>query len=229
MTRKTNARVAGYSYLIYIAVAMPSMLLFEQAISPKGIAAKLVSVAQHAADVRITIMLSLLSCFIAPVLAVGLYGITRDEDHELALLAFACRAGEGVLNAIPTAAMLGVLWLATATTLDAAASQVLGAFLLKLRDWLTIISATFFAVGSLIFSWLLLRGRIVPVALAWLGVLASILVTALLPLQLAGYIRGAMGWAVWIPMLVFEIALGLWLIVKGAAAPSPRSLVTKEI
>src|SRR5260370_23592846 len=35
--------------------------------------------------------------------------------------------------------------------------------------------AIFFAVGSTLFAWLLLRGRMIPVALAQLGVLASVL------------------------------------------------------
>src|SRR5258706_6157545 len=39
----------------------------------------------------------------------------------------------------------------------------------------------YFAVGSTIFSWLLLRGRMIPVALASLGVVASALLVVLLP------------------------------------------------
>jgi Domain of unknown function (DUF4386) len=83
----------------------------------------------------------------------------------------------------------------------------------------------YFAVGSLLFSWLLLRGRLIPVPLAWLGVIASAFLVALIPLQLLGLFGGAKGWSsavtwfVWLPMLVFELALALWLIVKGVAAP----------
>lgn len=82
-------------------------------------------------------------------------------------------------------------------------------------------SAIYFAVGSLLFCWLLLRGKLIPVALAWLGVLASALLAVILPLQLAGLFGGAMSWSasitwfVWLPMLVFEVALALWLILKG--------------
>jgi hypothetical protein len=84
-------------------------------------------------------------------------------------------------------------------------------------------SAIFFAVGSLLFSWLLLRGRIIPAALAWLGVLASVLLVVVLPLQLAGLFGGSMSWSasitwlVWLPMLAFELTLAFWLIVRGAS------------
>jgi len=82
-------------------------------------------------------------------------------------------------------------------------------------------AAFFFAVGSLIFCWLLLRGRMIPAALAWLGVVASALLVLILPLQSAGLLGGARTWSasvtwlMWMPMLVFELALALWLIIKG--------------
>ena len=52
MTRKTNARLAGFTFLFYIAVAFPSMVLFGRATSGEGIAAKFASIAQHAGDLQ---------------------------------------------------------------------------------------------------------------------------------------------------------------------------------
>jgi hypothetical protein len=199
------------------------MVLFDRATSGKGIAAKLASIAQHASDVRVAVVLSLLGCFSALVLAVTLYGITRDEDHELAMLALNCRVGEGVLGAASLPKMLGVLSLATAApgagAQDVAAANALGAFLLMPGS---MIGATFFAVGSTLFSYLLLRARTIPVPLAWLGVLASVLLVMALPLQLAGFLKGPMTWYVWMPMLAFEVPLGLWLLIKGVGARATR-------
>ncbi len=87
----------------------------------------------------------------------------------------------------------------------------------------------YFAVGSAVFSWLLLRGRMIPVALAWLGVTASVLLVMLLPLQMAGLFGGPRAWsspvtwAVWLPMLVFELTFAVWLIFKGVATPRHAS------
>ena len=84
-------------------------------------------------------------------------------------------------------------------------------------------SAIFFAAGSTLFCLLLLRGRLIPVVLAWLGVVSSVLLVVILPLQLAGLFGGSMNWSasitwiVWLPMLVFEVAFSLWLIIKGVA------------
>lgn len=88
--------------------------------------------------------------------------------------------------------------------------------------------AFFFAVGSTLFSWLLLRGRMIPAAIARLGVFASALLVVILPLQRAGLLGGLGGWSskltwmMWLPCLVFELALAGWLLTKGVAAPAVR-------
>jgi hypothetical protein len=96
-------------------------------------------------------------------------------------------------------------------------------------------SAIYFAVGSLLFSWLLLRGRLIPAALAQLGVTASALLVVILPLQLVGLFGGTMSWAtsitwlVWFPMLVFEVTLALWLILKGVNIEQGEKQTLKSI
>jgi len=166
MTRQTNARLAGFTFLIYIAAGITSLALSGR---------------PHATDV-----LSLLTSLSALTLGVTLYAITREVDADLAMLALTCR----VVEAIP-------------------GNQ--GAF--------------FFAVGSTLFCWLLLRGRMIPAGLAWLGVLGSIFLVVILPLQRAGLFAGgatwvsSITWLLWLPMLVFELTCALWLIVKGVMAP----------
>jgi hypothetical protein len=85
------------------------------------------------------------------------------------------------------------------------------------------VGATFFAVGSTIFAWLLLRGRMVPVSLAWIGIVGSLAAVVVLPLRQTGAIGGPLTELIWPPLLVFEIWLAIWLIVKGAAAPARKA------
>ncbi len=220
MTRMTNARIAGFTFLFYIAAGIASLVLFGRATSGEGIAAKLAGIAQHATDVRLVILLYLLQVFAALVLAVTLYAITREQDPDLAMLALTCRVGEGVLGATGIPSTLGLLWLATGTGADApdtGAAHALGAYLIRGSVALT---ATFFAVGSTLFSCLLLRGRMIPIPLAWLGVVASVLLVVGLPLQLAGFLRGQVTSLMWLPMLAFEVPLALWLLIKGVAMPA---------
>jgi hypothetical protein len=167
MTRTTNARIAGVTFLAYIATGISSM--------------------QLAGDAPAKPVLAVAMNLSAVVLGVTMYALTREQDPDLALLALACRVIEAVHGN----------------------------------------AEIFFAVGSTVFAWLLLRGRMIPVAMAWLGVIASALLVMLLPLQLAGFFGGRgnwsspVTWAVWLPMLGYEVTLAFWLLVKGVAAPRP--------
>ena len=110
MTHKTNARIAGFAFLFYIAAGITGMVLFSQATRGEGITAKFASIAQHVLQLRLTIILGLLEAVCAFVLAVTLYAITRDQDSDLAMLALIFRVGEGLLGAISTRATLEMLW-----------------------------------------------------------------------------------------------------------------------
>lgn len=223
MTRSTNARIAGFTFLFYIVAGVAGMMLFAQAASGDTTAARLANIAAHATRARVTVLLGLAQGFSAFVLGVTLYAITREEDADLAMFGLVCRVAEGITGLF-VARALGLIWLATAApeTIDRTAAQPLASFLFRMGGWSP--AAVLFAAGSAAFCWLLLRGRMIPVTLAWLGVFASVLLVALLPLQLAGLASGVMtSFAVtWLPMLVFEVALAMWLLVKGVAAPIQR-------
>lgn len=219
-SRQFYARLAGFTFLLYMAAGALAVFLMNRATNADGTAATLARIAEHASDVRIAIVLELLECFAALVLAVTLYTITRDESQELAMLALVCRVGEGVLGAVGIPKTMELLWLANAGAgagaPDVATTNTLGAFLL-MPVQSAMIGAPFFAAGSMIFSWLLLRGRMVPVPLAWLGVIASILLVAGVPLQLAAFIKGSVTGYLWLPMIAFQILIGLWLLIKGVS------------
>lgn len=223
MTQRTNARVAGFAFLFYIAVGITQIVL-SSATQADGTPARLSLVARHAWRMRVNIVLTLVICATAVVLATALYALTRDEDRELAVLGLAFRAGEGVLAALGAITSLGVLWLATeAAPAPETTTSALAELLLQIQGWNVTIIATFFALGSTAFSWLLLRGRLIPVPLAWLGVVASLILVVGLPLRLIDAIGGTVTQLMWLPMAAFEIPLGFWLLIKGVRPAAARA------
>lgn len=170
MTRTTNARIAGVTFIVYIAAGISSLAMNGR--------------------LQATETLSLLTSLSALILGVTLYAITREQDPDLAMLALTCR----VVEAIPSEGR----------------------------------NAFFFAIGSTIFCWLLLRGRMIPAALAWLGVVASVFLVLVLPLQRAGLFAGGTSWYsgitwfMWMPMLAFELTVAAWFIVKGVNPTAQR-------
>jgi hypothetical protein len=226
MTRTTNARIAGFTFLFYAAIGICGDLLMSHAFGVDGDAAKLARFGEYATVVRIDILIKVLEAFSAFVLAVTLYGITRIEDHELAMLALVCRVVEGVLGTLSIPSYLQLVWLAKAgggpAAPDISTTNALRTFLLMPVPSVPP-GTIFFAVGSTIFSYLLLRGRMVPVSIAWMGVLASGLLAVALPLQVAGISTGPLsGYYQWLPALVFQTVLALWLLIKGVATPATQ-------
>lgn len=161
MVVRSNARLAGAAFLIYIAAGIGSMAAAK--FPPlRGILIALIP-------------------FCAIVLGVTLYALTRAVDRDLAMIAMACRI------------------------VEAAGGN----------------GELFFAVGSTIFCWLFFTGRLIPKALAALGLAASAMVLVLLILQAGGFFGGKTNWAspvtwtAWFPLLIFELACGVWLLARG--------------
>ena len=131
----------------------------------------------------------------AVILALTLFMVTRVEQQVVAALGMIFRIGEGTLGSI-----LDVTGIAVPHP--------------------NLVGATLFAIGSLCFCWLLLRGRMLPGALAWIGVIASVILVVGLPLQLAGLAGTPLTAVMWLPMLAFEVPAGMWLLAKGVPARS---------
>lgn len=220
MTRTTNARLAGAAFLVDIAAGVPDMVLSARVTAGATVAAKLTSVALHATEARISILLVLVQALCALFLGVTLYSLTREEDRDIAMFGLVCRAGEGLLAAVQCRNLVGLLWLAAHPAEgNPITVQAVGTYLLRVPSGN--LGAIFFALGSTAFAWLLLRGRMIPRLLAVLGVVASLLLVVVLPLQLTGWLRGSVAAYAWIPMAAYEIPLAVWLLVKGAPLAAP--------
>lgn len=215
--RQRYARVAGFAFLFYIAAGLTETAIFSGAVVGGSASEKLTNVLAHEAHLRLTVVLSLATVLSALALAVSLYVVTRDYDKGLALFGLTARTAEGVIGAIYALPALGLLSAARAFEGQphGPEADVFIALLLDARQNTMMLSAICFAAGSTIFSWLLLRGHAVPIVLGRLGVFASVLLLLALPAQLAVNSQGILSMLVWLPMLLFEVILAWWLIVRG--------------
>ena len=225
MTLRANARLAGAMFLLYIATGLTSLTLSTSYSGAAGAAVELATVARHAPLARLNVLLTLLQVAYAVGLGVTLFALTRHQDADLARWALCCRLGEGLIGAVGAVQMLGLISLATAGVegLNPGAANAIATFLL--RQGGALVAATCFAAGSTLFCILFLRARNIPVALAWLGVLASVLLVIALPIQIVTGLRGPVSMMAWIPMAVFEVWLALWLIFKGVVPRDTPSLL----
>jgi hypothetical protein len=160
--------------------------------------------------------------FSALVLGVTLYALTRDYDRDLTMLGLVCRTAEGIIGAtlLPVSIAFGSTAAVGALVSRVAGTSDPASLLASVQARDTAVSALFFAVGSTALAWVMLRGRIIPIGPAWLGVFASALMVVALPLQLAGVVQGCVLRITSLPIVSFELPLGVWLIAKGVPEPS---------
>jgi hypothetical protein len=220
MTRAAVARTAGATFLLYIAVKIAGSILFEGSIGIGAAAGRLAAVAAHESDLRIATVLALTSCVFALVLGVLLYSYTRGSHPELSTLVLACRTAEAVLFGVYALGIVAAVFVATSSTpasRDVDARLVVA--IIRSTRQATLVAVFFFAVGSAAFAWVLLRARLAPRPLAALGLAASLVPAAGMPLQIIGALRGFNTGLLWILMFSFEIALGIWLLTSGGRDP----------
>jgi hypothetical protein len=216
----TNSRIAGATFLIYIAVGMTSLYLSSVMIGgAEDPMAKLAAITGKKYLIQVNILLTLVSAACALALAVTIYGLTRDVDREIALMAMCCRVAEGIVIVIATIVPLAMMEIAALTSSSAEGESIafrpLAIVLFKLEGATGLIAATCFALGSTLYCYLFVRARSIPAWLAWLGLFSSIILVALLPLIIAGVFEGLLASLMWLPMLVFELIFAVLLLLKG--------------
>ena len=133
----------------------------------------------------------------------------------------------GFFNIFESFSALLLGWTLYALTREQDADLALLAMLCRVIEAVPGRGEIYFAVGNTIFCWLLLRGQMIPVALAWLGTATSAMLVGLLLVQAARGITtnwsSPVTWFVWLPVLIFELTFAVLLLTKGVARPIPRA------
>jgi hypothetical protein len=160
--------------------------------------------------------------------AVVLFPVLKRQDEGLSLGLVASRTLEA------SAIFLGVAFLLSVVTLRQAGAGadalVTSNVLVTLYNRIFLLSQSFLpAVNDLLLGFLLYKSRLVPRALSLIGIIGG-------PILIAGFLAVVFGvigrdapFAVLsaLPVFVFELSLGIWLIVKGFNPSAITSLSAK--
>lgn len=226
-SQRKAAKVAGILYLFTILTAnLTEFYVRRQVMVPFDAVKTAGNIAAHEQLFRIGIAGDLLMFAGNVALIVALYVILKPVNRNLALLAVFW----WLLECSIAAATVGIDFAACLTLGSANQSssgdqlQSLGRLLISLDAGGNRVAALFFGLGSTVFCYLWFKSRYIPRLLAAWGILAS-LVPAIVPLatvvfsSLAGVpLRRARSG---IPIVIFEVIVGVWLLVKGIDAPAP--------
>jgi hypothetical protein len=220
VSTQSAARLAGAMFLVVIVAVLASSTL--QGDSGGDMAEMFRTIADNTLRMRASVVTLIIAAVTSLVLGTMLYAVTKRQDENLAMLALAWRVAEAGPYVVQILGALALLSLSEAPT---TADEQLGTVVAHAVSWSINVGATFFAVSSMLFAYLLLKGRMIPIPLAVLGAVASLILVVGIPLETAAGSTTAEGASIvmWLPMFVFEIVTGVWLLVKGVRTTGPET------
>lgn len=216
-TQRIYARVAGFLYLWLIITGLAGMITISQIVGSGTFAetAKRVVASEHL--YRVALSSELIETFSAVLLAFALYVTLKPVDKLLAQIAMYCRLGESFIGGVGM--IVGFVRLRLYSSpqlvgaLGADQSQALVGLTGHAGFVATNISAIFFSIGSLLFSYLFFKSRYIPRILSALGVFASVVMTIVCFGSLIFPEHAATLQYGWAPMAVAEVTTGFWLML----------------
>ena len=236
---QTAARVAGLLYVVTMATSVYPFFLGPTFVVSGDAARTASNILEHAQAFRVQIVVSdLLTCAGAVVLNAALYSLLAPVHRNLARVAAMFRLVEvSVYVAITVNSLVALAVLSGAeyrAAFEPAQLNALARLFISAKGSGFTIAMLFLAIGSVIYMYLLVRSRFVPKALGLLGIAlyalgilyfsARILFPAWINATTANIqtlppvALGLLG-LVLLPLLAFEVILGLWLLIKGVRLP----------
>ena len=222
-TRRT-AIVAGVFFLITEVTAIAGVLLYGSVLGTPDF---IVSPTVDDTGVRAGAFLEVLLAIAVVGTAVTLYPVLRRQNEGIALGHVAGRLIEATIIAVGAISLLAVVTmrqdLAGTTGAEAATAVTVGQSLVAVHDWTFVFGPKLaLGVNTVLLAYLMYRSRLVPRAIAVLGLVGGSLIFASGTAVLFGLYEdlSVPGVAAAAPVLAWELSVATWMIVKGFQ-PSP--------
>lgn len=175
--------------------------------------------------IRITSSYELIMYASIVILSVALYAILKTVNRNLALFALCCRLAEVVQECIMVqCSLIILLFLKSENILAVFKPEQLHALVglfIGISSAATSILMIFISLGTIVFFYLFFKFRCIPRILALFGIVSFSLfligsfVGILTAKNALMFFAG--------PGILFEITIGLWLLIKGVKIPEIKS------
>ena len=214
---KNTPRLLGAAFLFVFVASLISTQLVTSVVGSGSISDILVNISDNLTLMRISILAGLVTSIGIVVLAVLLYVVLHKQNKIIALVALGWWLAEAITLAVSKIGLFALIPLSLEFVVAGAPEpsyfQTLGDFLYygafqKGDD----IHMLFYCLGGILWFYLFYRSRYIPRVLSVLGL-------AIESLALIGMVLLLFDVRVNIlffyPIAVLELAIGLWLMVKG--------------
>ena len=235
-SQRKAARVAGFTFLLAMAVVVIANYGISFRLSVPGNAVDTArNIMAHETLFRLNIACNLIYLVNVLVLLTALYVILKPVNRNLALVAAFCRLVVALMWAVTALNMFGALRLlgdaAYLPVFPEDQLQALARLHLDASYDAYYVGLPFWTLASTVCSYLWFKSRYIPRALAAFGLIASAwcVFCAFAFIIFPNFQNTVHPMWFDMPMVIFEMALGFWLLFKGlrpsaTAAPDRREI-----
>ena len=213
MTSKQTARIVGAFFLIAMVTSIAGGLWIQSILDAPDYPANL---STSKSQVTLAVLLELINGISILGIAVFMYPVLRGRHPALAMGYVGNRIVEAVTQVVGSIMPLALLTLdqrfLQTGALDLPAFQALGGSLIAVRDQMLAVLGIFFCLGALLFYTMLYQSRLVPRWISGWGFVAALLIGVS---TLLGFFDISAGMLLALPIILNEILMGIWLIVRG--------------
>jgi len=219
--RKT-AFVAGLLYLItYLAI--PTVVLYGPALDDPNFIAS----AGNSTGILWAAVLELIVAFAIVGTGVALYPVLKRQHEGVALGFVTARLFETGIIVVGIISVLSIVTLgqnAAVAGADPGSLVTTGRSLVAIHDWTFLIGQTLLpGINALLLGSLMYRSGLVPRVIPLLGLIGAPLMISSALGQVVGINSEYSAWSAiaLVPIFLWELTLGLWLVFKGFKGSAP--------
>ncbi len=215
-TYRKNATIVGVLFILGFA-GIPSAVFTGPIL---GTPDYLIKISANENQVIIGALFGLIMAVACANIAIWLYPVLKKHNEALALGSVGFRIIEAALFFVAAIGLLSLLTLSQeyvkAGAPDASHLQTLGTLLLAARDSASNLGFMAFTLGALMYYYIFYQSKLIPRWLSGWGFIAAALSLSQALLVMFGEEPfSTISFLLNIPILVNEIVLAVWLIVKG--------------
>jgi hypothetical protein len=213
------AKVAGIAYIVIILLGIFSVSYIDNNIVVPGNDATTVNnIMANELRFRISALSEIAMYVLVVLLSLALYVILKSVNKNLALLALLWRLGESIIGGSVTvlSGLVPLLLLKHGAAFETEKLQSLIGLFLSVRNAGLDVVLIFIGVGGTLFCYLFFKSKYIPRIISAWGMFTylSMLILAMTSI-LVPNLSETIKMFFYAPGGLFEIIIGLWLLVKG--------------
>lgn len=218
---KNAPRLLGMMFVIVIVIGVLSglplsSLNFNMTGPPDNISETMINFSDNPTKVQMSIVGFLLEAVAIVLLTVLLYTTLKKQNKIIARWAFGLWLAEAVFLAVREINAFSLLYTSQAFVKagapDSSHFQTLGSLFYKLMHFSYDVQMVFYCTGGILFYYLILKSKYVPKVIPIYGLIVAFV-------GFIGELFAIFGYDVplyvYLPILPFELAIGVWLMIKG--------------